>query len=135
LPAELVSGLLSFAAYFMGAIAYCAAFCVVYTRLTPHYEFDLIVNEHNASAAIAFGASLIGFAIALSGAVHNTQSALEFIIWGFVAFVTQIIAYVLARLAHPGLSQAIEQNAIAAAVWLGAVSISVGVLSAACMSP
>ena len=135
MPADLASGLLSFSAYFLGTIAYCAAFCVVYTRLTPHCEFDLIVNEHNASAAIAFGGSLIGFAIALAGAVHNTQSALEFIIWGFVAFATQIVAYLLARLAHPGLSQAIEQNAIAAAVWLGAVSISAGVLSAACMSP
>jgi putative membrane protein len=135
LPPDLLPGLVSFAAYFVGTIAYCAAFCVVYTRLTPHREFSLIVDEHNASAAIALGSSLVGFAIALAGAVHNTTSAVEFIIWGFVAFATQIVAYLLARLAHPSLSHAIEQNAIAAAVWLGAVSISAGVLSAACMSP
>lgn len=135
MPSDLAFGLLSFAAYFLGVIAYCAAFCLVYTRLTPHREFDLIVQQHNASAAIALGSSLLGFAIALAGAVHNTTSALEFIVWGFVAFATQIVAYLLARAAHPGLSQAIEQNAIAAAVWLGAVSLSAGVLSAACMSP
>ena len=80
-------------------------------------------------------ASLVGFAIALAGAIHNTQSVLEFIVWGFVAFATQVIAYLLARLAYPGLSQAIEQNALAAALWVGAVSISAGVISAACMSP
>lgn len=132
---EILTGLLSFAAYFFGAIAYCVAFCVVYTRLTSHDEFDLIVHQHNASAAIAFGSSLLGFAIALAGAIHNTQSVGEFVIWGFVAFATQIVAYLLARFAHPGLSEAIEKNALAAAVWLGAVSISAGVLSAACMSP
>lgn len=132
---DLAPGLVSFAAYFLGCIAYCAAFCGIYTRLTSHDEYSLIVEQHNASAAVAFGSSLVGFAIALAGAVHNTQSAAEFIVWGFVAFATQIVAYLLARIAHPGLSQAIEQNALAAALWLGAVSISIGVLSAACMSP
>ncbi len=132
---DLFSGLLSFAAYSAGAIAFCAGFCVVYTWLTPHREFHLIVGEHNASAAVALGGSLIGFAIALAGAIHNTQSAIEFVVWACVGFATQVIAYLLARLTHPGLSHAIEQNAIAAALWVASVSISAGVLTAACMSP
>jgi putative membrane protein len=132
---EFISGLLAFVTYFAAALAYGAAFCVIYTRLTPHREFDLIVHQHNASAAVALGSSLIGFSIALAGAIHNTESALEFIVWGFVALATQLIAYLLARFAYPGLSQAIEQNALAAALWVGAVSISAGVVSAACMSP
>lgn len=132
---DVASGLISFAAYFFGAVAYCVAFCVVYTRLTAHDEFNLIIHQQNASAAIAFGSSLIGFAIALAGAIHNTRSVGEFVIWGFVAFATQVLAYLLARLGHPGLSEAIEENALAAAVWVGAVSISAGALSAACMSP
>ena len=41
----------------------------------------------------------------------------------------------LAKLAHPGLSQAIEHNALAAAIWLAAVSISAGIVCDACMSP
>ncbi len=132
---QFLPGLLSFAAYFAGSIAFCVGFCAVYVWLTPHREFELIVREHNASAATAFGGSLVGFAIALAGAIHNTQSASEFVVWGFVAFATQVIAYQLARLAHPGLSHAIEQNALASALWVAAVSISAGVISAACMSP
>jgi putative membrane protein len=132
---NLFSGLVSFIAYFAGAIGYCAVFGLVYTHLTPHHEFDLIVRQHNASAALAFGGSLIGFAIALAGAIHNTATAAEFIIWGFVAFATQIFAYFLAGLAHPGLSHAIEQNAVAAALWVAAVSVAAGLISAACMSP
>jgi putative membrane protein len=132
---DFFSGLLAFAVYFAGAVGFCAVFCLIYTRVTRHDEFTLIVQEHSASAATAFGGSLLGFAIALAGAIHHTGSVPEFVMWGFVALATQIIAYGLARLAHPGLSQAIEENALSAAVWVAAVSISAGLLSAACMSP
>jgi putative membrane protein len=127
--------MLAFAAYFAAALAFCVAFCITYVWLTPHREFQLIVREHNASAAVALGGSLIGFSIALAGAIHNTQSPLEFAAWGCVAFAVQVLAYSLAKFGHPGLSHAIKQNAIAAALWVGAVSISAGILSAACMSP
>jgi putative membrane protein len=132
---DFFSGLLAFAVYFAGAVGFCAVFCLVYSRVTRHDEFALIVEEHSASAAIAFGGSLLGFVIALAGAIHHTGSIPEFVTWGAVALVTQIIAYGLARLAHPGLSQAIEENSLGAAIWVAAVSISAGLLSAACMSP
>jgi putative membrane protein len=38
-------------------------------------------------------------------------------------------------LAYPDLSKAIEGNALSAAIWVAAVSVSAGLLSAACMSP
>ncbi len=132
---QFFSGLLAFAVYFAGAIGFCAVFCLLYTRVTRHDEFSLIVEERNASAAISFGGSLLGFAIALAGAIHHTGSPLEFAMWGFVALIAQVIAYGLARIAHPGLSAAIEENALAAAVWVAAVSVSAGLLTAACMSP
>lgn len=132
---DFFSGLLAFAAYFAGAVGFCAVFCMVYTRVTRHDEFSLIVNQQSASASIAFGGSLLGFAIALAGAIHHTGSIPEFVMWGLVALVTQIVAYGLARLAYPGLSRAIEENVLAAAIWVAAVSVSAGLLSAACMSP
>lgn len=131
---DFLHGLLPFVAYFVAAVSFCVLFSATYTRLTPHNEFKLIVEQHNASAAIALGGALVGFAIALAGAVHATASLLEFAIWGVVAFAAQLVAYFLARLAHPSLSPAIENNAIAAAVWLAAVSIAAGLLTAACMS-
>ena len=124
-----------FFGYFGGAMAFCVLFGAIYLRLTPHREFDLIVREHNASAAIALSGTLIGFSIALAGAIHNTYSVGEFVVWAVIAALAQLIAYGVARLTHPGLSAAIEQNAIAAAIWLAAVSIAAGVICAACMSP
>ena len=132
---DTASGIAAFAIYFVGAVAFCALFCIVYTRITPHREFDLIVHQHNASAALAFGMALGGYAIALAGAIHNTTTIVDFVVWSFVALLTQVAAYFLATLAHPGMSHAIEQNALAAAIWGGSVSIAAGLLSAACMSP
>ncbi len=128
-------GVAAFFGYFGASVAFCIVFGWVYLRLTPHREFDLIVREHNASASIALSGTLLGFAIALAGAIHNTRSAPEFIVWACIAAFAQLIAYGLARLTHPGLSQAIENNAIAAAIWLAAVSVSAGLVCDACMSP
>ena len=130
---EFVSGFLTFAAYVAGAALFCLLFGFVYLRLTPHREFDLIVREHNASAAIALGGSLIGFAIALAAAIHVTRSAPEFVVWALVAVLTQVVAYSVAKWSHPGLSAAIENNALSAALYLASVSISAGLISAACM--
>ncbi len=135
MPAQLLQGLALFAIYFLGALAYAAVFCAIYTRLTRHDEFGMIVREHNVSAAVAFGMTLVGYAIALAGAIHNTRSIVEFLIWGLVAMLAQFAAYGLANLAHPGLSEAIEQNALAAAIWSGSVAIAAGLVTTACMSP
>jgi putative membrane protein len=48
--------------------------------VTRHDEFALIVEAQNASAAIAFGGRLLGFAIALAAAIHHTGSIPEFVI-------------------------------------------------------
>jgi len=128
-------GLPAFAAYFVTAVALSVLYLIVYMRVTPHDEYDLIVHEHNASAALALGMSLIGFAIPLAGAISHSANILDSVVWGVAALIVQIVAYYLARLAHPNISEAIRQNAMASALWLGFVSIAAGVLSAACMSP
>ena len=130
-----LSGLPAFAAYLVAAIGFCALFLLIYTRITPHREFDLIVESQNASAAIALGMSLIGFAIPLTAAIRSSASIIDFSIWALVSLIVQLIGYGLARFAHKNLSKAIEQNTIAAAVWLGSVSLTVGIVSASCMTP
>ncbi len=130
-----LAGLPAFIAYFATAIALCVLYIVIYTRITPHDEYDLILHEHNASAALALGMSLMGFAIPLASAILHSVNIFDCIVWGIVALIVQIIAYYLARLAHPDISDAIRHNALASALWLGSVSIAAGLLSAACMSP
>ena len=129
-----LQGLPAFAAYFTTSIALCVLYLAVYTRVTPHDEYDLIVHEHNVSAAVALGMSLCGFAIPLASAIFHSVDIFDCAIWGAIALLVQVIAYGLARLGHPDISKAIEQNALASALWLGFVSIAAGLLSAASMS-
>src|SRR3981189_2062490 len=55
-----LAGLPAFLVYFCTALVAVLAFLFVYTRVTPHDEFQLI-RDNVPSAAIALGLSLLGF--------------------------------------------------------------------------
>ncbi len=129
-----LDGLVAFVGYFGGAVALVVIHLAIYVRLTPHREFALMIRERNAAAAVALGGSLIGFVVPLSRALAQSVSIVEFAAWGVVALVVQFAAYWAARASHPDLSEAIENNALSAAIWLAAVSLAAGLLSAAAMS-
>lgn len=128
-----LAGLPAFAAYFIGAVILCIGYLAAYTKVTAHDEFALIA-EGNIAAAVALGCSLLGFALPLASAIYHTDGLLDCLIWGLVALATQLGAYYLAGLAQDNLSARIANNELAAACWLGFVSLSAGVLNAASMS-
>lgn len=129
-----ISGLPLFIAYFLTAIALSVLFLLIYTRLTPNNEFDLILQDHNASAAVALGMSLLGFALPLGSAIYHSSNLIDCVIWGLVALVAQLFAYWLAWMAHSNLGEAIRNDTMAAAIWVGAVSLAAGLLNAAAMT-
>lgn len=131
---EFPHAVVAFLGWFVAGVGFSAVFVVIYTRLTPHREFDLIVAEHNTAAALALGASLLGFVVPLARAMAQSLSIVEFCAWGVVALAVQLGAYAVARLSHPGLSQAIAEGSLASALWLGFVSLAAGLLSAAAMT-
>jgi putative membrane protein len=128
-----LSGLPAFAAYFAGAVILCIGYLFAYTKITTHDEFGLIAKG-NASAAVALGMSLFGFALPLASAIYHSDGILDCLIWGVIALATQLGAYYLAGLAQDNLSARIANNELAAAFWLGFVSLSAGILNAASMS-
>lgn len=128
-----LAGLPAFIAYFLMALAMSVAYLIVYERITPHPEYALIAKG-NAAAAVGQGLSLLGFAIPLASAIYHTHAILECVLWGAIALGVQVTAYFLAGFAQHRLADRIAANDMAAAIWLGCVSLSSGVLSAACMS-
>ena len=128
-----LAGVPPFVAYFLAATALCVLVLLAYDRVTPHPEQELMAKG-NAAAAVAQGMSLVGFSIPLASAIYNTHSILESMLWGVIALVTQVAAFFLAGLAQRNLSNRIAAGEMAAAVWLGFVSLATGILSAACMS-
>jgi len=57
-----------------------------------------------------------------------------FIVWGTLAAVVQMAAYLLIERSLPEMKAAIEANNIAMGALMGTVSLVVGVINAACLS-
>ena len=125
----------NFALYFGISLVFLMLFKFVYTIVTPHDEWTLIKDQQNVAASIGFGGAIIGFAIALASAASNSVSLLDFATWGVIALIAQCLAFAVVRFIFmPKIVERIEQNEISAGVVLGATSIAIGLLNAACMS-
>ena len=127
-------GALAFVIAFAAAGVFTVAFKLIYQWVTPYHEHTLI-REGNTAAAIALGGALIGYVLPLASALSHTVSLMEFAVWALLAGVIQILVFVtISRLAFRNLVVRIEAGEIAAAVYLAAISICVGLLNAACMT-
>jgi len=123
-----------FVTYILGAAVLFALFQFIYTRITPHKEFELI-RAGNTSAAVALGGAIVGFAIPASNVIAYSINVLDFIVWAVIAAVVQLLAFLLTSLVLKGTSERIKKGELAAGIYVAAVAISVGMLNAACMTP
>ena len=129
-----LAGLPSFLFYFATAMGLLALFLVVYVLITPYREFTLI-REGNVAAAASLSGAMLGFVLPLASAIAHSVGLLDMVIWGMIALLIQILVYLVARfLLFPDLSRDIPAGRVATGVFLGALSIAIGILNAACMS-
>lgn len=130
-----LNGFLNFALYFGLSILLLMVFKVVYSAITPHDEWRLVREERNMAAAVGFIGAQVGFALALGSAITQSIHVLDFMLWGVIALLAQLVAYGVVRFVFlPEVSQRISQNDLSAGVILGGVSVAVGVLNAACLT-
>jgi putative membrane protein len=131
---ESISGLPAFALYLGIALLSLYVFKLIYTLMTPYDEWKL-VKENNSAAALALVGSIVGFSIAISSAISNSDGMIDFVVWSVVALIAQLIAFAIIRLAFlPKVVERIENGELAAGIILAGMSISVGLLNAACMT-
>jgi putative membrane protein len=123
----------NFIIYFITAVVLTAVFVVLYANLTPHREIRLI-REGNSAAAVALIGGLLGFVIPLGSVISHSAVLTDVVIWGVVALVVQVGGFLVARLVLPHLPQAIENGNVSDAIFLGGLSLSLGILDAACMA-
>lgn len=128
-----LEGLPAFIAYFCLTIASVVAFLLIYTRITPHDEFELI-RKNCVGAAVALGLSLLGFAMPLASAVAHAANLIDCAIWAVIGLVVQLGAFYAVRIPVPDLSNRIAAGDLAPAIWLGLASLTAGILSAASMT-
>ena len=122
-----------FLTFFGVALVMMILFVVIYTHVTRHNELELI-KKNSKAAAVAFSGSLIGFALPLASTIISSVTVLEMALWGGVALIVQLFVYFLVRLPMPRISQRIEDDELAAGIWLGATSLVAGILNAASMT-
>src|SRR6267142_1025689 len=127
-----LAGLPAFLVYFCTALVAVVAYLFVYTRVTPHDEFQLI-RDNVPSAAIALGLSLLGFVLPVVGAIAHSANVVDCLIWSAIALVVQIAVYFIVKIPVPNLSARIAAGELAAAIWLGLASLAAGALNAASM--
>lgn len=127
---ELITGFLYL--FFIGA-AMVILFLFIYSKITPHNEWQLIKNN-NTSASLAFSGTLMGYAIPLSSAAINAVSIADYLAWGVIALVVQLIIYGGVRLYMPALSEKIINHNIAAGLFMGSAALAGGIFNAACLT-
>ena len=128
-------GLVDFVIYFGVSLVLLLGFKWAYTLVTPHDEWELVKENHSTAAAIGLVGAVIGFSIALSGAASNSVSLVDFVIWGGVALIAQLLAFAFLRFTFmPKIAERINNDEVSAGIMLGGVSVAVGLLNAACMT-
>jgi putative membrane protein len=123
----------NFAAFFGVGVAISLLFVAIYSAATPHHEFALI-RAGNGAAAVAFGGALIGFELPLASAIIHSASLADMAVWGVVALLVQLLAYLAARLCDARLSARIAGGEMSAGIFVATIALAVGVLNAACIT-
>src|SRR5262245_61269846 len=124
-----VAGFPDFLIELAAALGLFAASLVIYVLLTPHKELRLI-REGNSSAALAFGGVIVGLAIPLGACLAHSFHLFELVIWGAVTLLLQLVGFRVADMILHNLPRRIAQGDVAAAVFLMAVKIGLGLIMA-----
>ncbi len=127
------AGFDDFLAYLGVSLVLLGLFIAIYIRITPYREIALI-REGNMAASFSLSGSMLGFIVPLAAAVEHSVSLVDMAIWGVIAMVVQLAAFVAAKLMIPSITQDIPAGKGAQGFFLGTLSLGVGLLSAACMS-
>ncbi|MEI2770484.1 MAG: DUF350 domain-containing protein [Candidatus Competibacter sp.] len=128
-----LAGLPAFLSYFAAAIGLLALFLLIYVFMTPYREITLI-RQGNTAAAASLSGAILGFVLPLTSAIAHSVGLADMAIWGLVALIIQLLVYLAARLLLPDLARDVPAGKVATGVFLGALSLAIGMLNAACMT-
>ena len=130
---ELYIGFISF---FLTALALVVVFLYLYALVTPYDDYKLIFEDNNIAAALGFGGAIIGVSIPLYSALVNSVSYTDFVIWGVIAILIQLIfALIVTRISGKySLELKISQGVVPVGILMAFLSICIGLLNAGSMS-
>ena len=128
-----VTAITSYLIYLLLSGFLLLVFFVVYTRITPFDEL-LLIRQGNLAAAISLSGAVLGFSLTLASCIFHTSGYLPFLSWSVGALIVQLLTYVVTTRMLSMTRDHIESNNVAFGTLLGAISLSVGAINAACIS-
>ncbi len=125
--------IISYAQHLAAALVLFAVFKMLYLKFTPYDEITLI-RAGNSAAALSLGGALLGFCLTLGSSLMHNDSLQKFIMWVLLAMIVQLLTFLaVTRIVRRGADQ-IAANNIAVGAYVGLLSLTVGVINAACLS-
>jgi putative membrane protein len=101
--------------------------------LTPFHEAEEI-RAGNAAAGVVFMGAVVALAIPLAATLATSLVTLDILLWGAVALVLQLLAFLITARMFRGLREMIEAGNVAAASMLAGIQIAVALLNAGAMA-
>jgi putative membrane protein len=123
----------SYGIHLLSAFVLILGFAAVYLKVTPFDELALI-REGNVAALLSFAGALIGFCLTLASSIAHNSTLTLVLIWAVGAMVVQVATYALLTRLLPGMNHAIETRNTAMGGLMGAASLVVGIINAACLT-
>lgn len=133
MPTHFLATLPNFLAYLGAAIVLLVAFVAIYLYVTPYDEIHLIRNN-NKAAAISLSGAILGFALPIANVIAHSDTLADLAVWGVIAGIVQLLAWGVARVALPTLKEDIAAGRTAPAAFVATLSLTVGLINAACMT-
>ncbi len=133
MPAHFLATLPNFLAYFAAAIALLTVFVAIYLYVTPYDEIRLI-RANNTAAAVTLAGAVLGFAMPIANVIAHSDTLYDLAVWGVIAGLVQLAAWGVARVALPTLKEDVAANRVAPAILVAALSLTIGLINAACMT-
>ena len=128
--------LLSFALFFGTSLVVVALFLVLYAKVTPYDDYQMIFEQNNIASALGFGGAIIGLCIPLHSALVYSVSYTDFVMWAGIAMMVQLLfALIMTRLGGRfSVEKHIRNGDVATGVLMASLSIAIGLLNAGSMS-
>jgi putative membrane protein len=107
---------------------------MIYVRLTPFREREMMADGNPAAGTVLAGA-ILALAIPLAAMLATSVTLIDIVVWGVVALILQLITLGIVALAMRNFRGMIEAGNVAAAITLAGAQIAVALLNAAVMVP
>jgi putative membrane protein len=129
----LQSGLPVLLSQFAVTLVLLAVGIVVYMWVTPFNEPRLI-REGSVAAGVLVLGTLIALALPLAATLASSLVLLDVVVWGLVALVIQLLAFILASRLIGDLRRMIDAGNVAAALVVVGIQLAVAILNVGAMA-